>query len=84
MATVIMEFDGGDVPVITGAQPASPGMPITKPTYTGGITNTPFVATPGIRCYALDTEIPYTPLWQLGQVIDGIQLKLVFKKVAPC
>ena len=71
MALVRIDFDGGDVPVVTGSFPPDPNTPIQNPTSTGEDTNTEFPVPPGIYCYGLDTTIPHTPLWRRVQAIDG-------------
>jgi hypothetical protein len=79
MATIRIKFDGGNVPVLVGAEPDSPNQPIANPTDTGYTTNTPFIVTVGIYCFGLRSNSLYTPLWQIGQAVDGTQLELEFK-----
>jgi hypothetical protein len=78
MATILVKFDGGDVPVLVGAPPASPDQPVASPTDTGNLTNTPFIADQGSYCVTLGATLAFTPLWQVGQAIDGEQLELTF------
>jgi hypothetical protein len=81
MAIVKITFDGGDVPVVTGDAPDSPDKPIENPVDTKGVSNEPFMFREGIFTFSLDTVIAFKPLWQTGQTINGIPLKLEFKKV---
>jgi hypothetical protein len=79
MATVRIDFDGGDVAILVGAQPAAPDQPIASPTDTGYLTNTPFILAPGVYCFTLRSPKGHTPLWQSCQTVDGTQTALGFK-----
>ena len=81
MAIVKVAFDGGDVPIVTGAEPASADVAIKDPTDIGGKANHFFMVTAGIYCFGLKTDAAYTPLWQMGTAVDGVPLNLTFKKV---
>jgi hypothetical protein len=81
MATVKIAFDGGNVPVITGAKPAAQDVPIADPIPAGGNTNASFLALAGVHFYGLSTSIPHSPLWLRGNAIDGVPLDLSFKKM---
>jgi hypothetical protein len=81
MATVLIRFNGGNVPVLVGAAPSTPDEPIANPTDTGGTANTPFIMAAGTHCFALQSPTPYRPLWQIGEAIDGTQLRLDFAVV---
>ena len=78
VATVRIIFSGGDVPVITGAQPPSKDVPIAGPRPKVGTANFSFPAQAGEHCYGLETTIPHTPLWHVGMAIDGVPLHLRF------
>jgi hypothetical protein len=82
MATIRVKFDGGDVPVLVGAPPTGPDQPIVNPIDTGNVTNTPFIAEAGDYCVTVGSPRAFTPLWQIGQAVDGEQLELTFT-VAP-
>ena len=83
MALVKVEFDGGDVPVVTGEEPDSEDQPIKDPVDTGGMTNTPFLIDAGIFTFSLDTDIDFKPLWQTVQTLEGQTVTLNFKKLRP-
>jgi hypothetical protein len=82
MATILIKFSGGDVPVLVGAVPSAPDQPIANPTDTGGTANTPFIMAAGTHCFALQSPVAYAPLWQTGQAVDGTQLHLEFTIVS--
>ena len=79
MATVLVKFNGGDVPVVTGEEPPQPTVPIENPTPTGALTNNAFVFAAGTHCFGLETAIPHKPLFHLVDVIDGMENKLAFE-----
>jgi hypothetical protein len=81
MALVTITFDGGNVPVVTGEEPASETTPIQDPISAGGVSNVPFMFAAGLFTFSLDTSIAFKPLWQTAQTIDGIPLTLTFEKV---
>ena len=81
MATVLIRFDGGNVAVITGATPLDEDTPISNPTPTGFETNVAFRVDDGEYCFGLDTPIPYAPLWQVVQAVDGVRANVNFKRI---
>lgn len=83
MARVLVRFDGGDVPIVTGDVPASDQTPISNPTPTGETTNQAFIVDEGDYCYGLDCAVPYTPLWQVVQAVDGEESVIDFKRTGP-
>ena len=78
-----VHFDGGDVPVLVGTEPASPDVEIANPADSRGTTNSAFHAPAGTRCYTLDTDIPFAPRWQTVIGTSGKTVDLIFKKVQP-
>ena len=80
MATVLIRFDGGDVPVITGDIPPSAQTPISEPTQTGFVTNNAFIVAEGEYCFGLESAVSHTPLWHLVQAVDGQQAEISFKQ----
>jgi hypothetical protein len=82
MATIHISFDGGDVPVVTGARPADPQTPIDDPTETGYTTNQTVIVDEGDYCFGLETPQRYAPLWQAVSVFDGPSVNIAFRKVA--
>lgn len=80
MATVLIKFDGGDVPVVTGAIPPDEDTPISNPQPTGFVTNRTFIVAEGQYCFGLDTAIPYTPLSQVVQAVDGVPAEITFRR----
>jgi hypothetical protein len=83
MATVLIRFDGGNVPVITGDIPPNPQTPINPPTPTGFVTNKAFIVDEGNYCFGLATTIRHTPLWALVQAVDGQQADIAFRRTRP-
>ena len=81
MATVRVSFDGSNVPVVTGDVPPDDQTPIVNPTPTGFTTNQAFIVTEGVYCFGLQTAVPYAPLWQVVQAVDGEQAEVVFRKL---
>lgn len=81
MAIVTIEFDAGNVPVVTGEEPDSPDKPIENPVDTHRLTNQFIFVGAGFHVFSLKTDIAFTPLWQKGQAIDGVALTLTFKRV---
>jgi hypothetical protein len=81
MATVHISFDGGNVPIVTGDAPPSDRTPIIDPTPTGFTTNQAFIVAEGFYCFGLQSPIPYTPLWQVVQAVDGVQAEIAFRKL---
>ena len=82
MATVRVSFDGGDVPVVTGDIPPDDNTPVADPTPTGFTTNQAFIIAEGVYCFALQTALPYAPLWQVVQAVDGEQSEITFRKTS--
>ena len=80
MAIVLVRFDGGNVPVVTGAIPPDTDTPISSPTPTGFATNKAFMLDEGEHCFGLDTPIAYTPLWQVVQAVDGVPAEITFRR----
>ena len=80
MAIVRLRFDGGNVPVVTGDIPPDDQTPIPNPAPTGFTTNRAFIVRAGIYCFGLQTAVPYTPLWQLVQAVDGEEAEIRFWK----
>ena len=58
MAIVLVRFDGGNVPVVTGAIPPDADTPISNPTQTGFTTNQAIIVEEDEYCFGLDTSIP--------------------------
>jgi hypothetical protein len=83
MATVMIRFDGGGVPVITGDIPPNDHTPISNPTQTGFVTNKAFIVAEGEYCFGLESTISHAPLWQVVQAIDGEQAEVTFKRTRP-
>ncbi len=81
MATVRISFDGGNVPIVIGDMPADDQTPIADPTPTGFTTNRPFIVVEGMYCFGLETAQPYSPLWQVVQVVDGEATDITFRKL---
>jgi hypothetical protein len=79
MAIVLIRFDGGAVPVVTGAIPADPDTPISNPVQTGFRTNHAFIVAEDEYCFGLDTSLPYSPLWQLVQAVEGVPAEITFR-----
>jgi hypothetical protein len=82
MAIVRVSFDGGNVPIAMGDVPPDQQMPIVDPVATGFATNQPFIVAEGFYCFGLQTALPYTPLWQVVQAIDGEQTGISFQRLA--
>jgi hypothetical protein len=82
MATVLVRFDGGNDPVVTGDIPPDPQTPISDPAQTGFVTNQAFIVAAGEYCYGLQSAVAYAPLWQVVQAVDGEQALIVFRRVA--
>ena len=80
MATVLVRFDGGDVPIVTGDVPPSPDTPITSPQPTGFTTNQAFATAEGVYCFGLQTTQHYAPLWQTVQAVNGEQKVIAFRR----
>jgi hypothetical protein len=80
MATVLVKFNGGNVPVVTGDVPPDDNTPISNPTPTGYTSNQPVIVSDGLNCFGLDTSIPYTPLWQTVQSVPGVQAEITFRR----
>jgi hypothetical protein len=80
MAIVRVSFDDGNVPIVTGDVPPDDQTQITDPVSTGFTTNQPFIVAEGLYCFGLQTAVPYTPLWQLVQAIDGEPAEISFRK----
>jgi hypothetical protein len=80
MAIVRVSFDGGNVPIVTGDVPPDDQTQITDPVPTGFMANQPFIVAEGLYCFGLQTAVPYTPLWQLVQAIDGEPVEISFRK----
>jgi hypothetical protein len=83
MAIVRVRFDGGNVPVVRGAIPPDANTPISNPTQTGFTTNQGIIVAEDEYCFGLDTSIPYTPLWQTVQAVDGVPAVITFRKKGP-
>jgi hypothetical protein len=81
MATVRINFDGGNVPVVMGDMPADEQTPIADPTQTGYTTNQLFIVAEGMYCFGLTSAQPYGPLWQVVQAVDGEQTDIAFRKL---
>jgi hypothetical protein len=83
MATVLISFNGGIVPIVTGDIPPDDHTPISNPTQTGFVTNQAFIVTEGVYCFGLGTPISYEPLWQVVQAVDGEQAEISFQHNPP-
>ena len=81
MATILIRFDGGSVPVVMGDLPDSDQTPISNPTPTAFSTNQPFIVQEGVYCFGLKTMQRYSPLWQVVQAVDGEQTDIAFRKL---
>lgn len=81
MATILIRFDGGSVPVVMGDMPDNEQTPIANPTLTKFTTNRAFIVLEGLYCFGLQTTQPYTPLWQVVQAVDGEQTDISFHKL---
>lgn len=79
MATVLIRFNGGAVPVVSGAIPPSPDTPISNPAQTGFKTNQRFIVDEDVYCFGLDTSLTYTPLWQTVQAVEGVPAEITFR-----
>jgi hypothetical protein len=82
MAIVRISFDGGNVPIVTGDVPPDDQTPIVAPVATGFATNQAFIVAEGFYCFSLQTALPYTPLWQVVQAIDGEQSEISFQRLS--
>ena len=78
MATVLVRFDGGNVPIVSEDIPRDDKTPIENAVLTGFVTNTAFIVAEGVYCLGLDIVTPYVPLWQLVQAIDGERAEINF------
>lgn len=83
MATVLIRFNGGNVPIVTGDIPPNDHTPISEPTPTGFVTNQAFIVVGGDYCFGLDTDATYEPLWVLVQAIEGRQTEVTFRRRLP-
>jgi hypothetical protein len=83
MATILISFDGGNVPVVTGDIPPDDQTPISAPAPTGFVTNQAFIVAEGAYCFGLETAMSYTPLWQVVQAVDGEQAPITFRRTPP-
>jgi hypothetical protein len=81
MATVLVRFDGGDVPVVTGGVPPDDKTRIEFPTATGFVTNQAFIVDAGEYCFGLETTRNYMPPWKVVQAIDGEQTTVTFRTI---
>jgi len=81
MATILIRFDGGSVPVVMGDLPASDQTPISNSTPTAFSANQPFIVQEGVYCFGLQTTQRYTPLWRVVQAVDGEQTDVDFRKL---
>ena len=80
MAIVRLRFDAGNVPVVTDDIPTDDQTRISNPTPTGFTTNQAFIVRQWIYCLGLQVAVPYRPLWQLVQAIDGEEAEIRFWK----
>jgi hypothetical protein len=80
MAIILIRFDGGNVPITTGAIPPNDDTPISNPTRTGFETNEAFRVDQGEYCFGLDTSVPYAPQWLLVQAVDGVPTNIRFRR----
>jgi len=83
MATVMIKFDAGNVPIVTGDVPPDDHTPISNPTPTSFVTNKAFIVVEGVYCYGLKTAISHIPLWQVVQAVDGEQSEITFRRTQP-
>jgi hypothetical protein len=81
MAIVRISFDGGTVPIVTGDVPPDEQTPIAGPAPTGFTTNRPFIIAEGLYCFGLESPVPYAPLWQVVQAIDGEPAEIFFRQL---
>jgi hypothetical protein len=82
MAIVRVSFDGGDVPIVTGDVPPDGQTKIADPMETGFTANRPFIVAEGLYCFGLQTALPYTPLWQVVQAIEGEEAEIFFQSLS--
>jgi hypothetical protein len=83
MAIVLIKFNGGNVPVVTGDIPFDDGTPISNPTATGFVTNQAFIVAAGPYCFGLNSAISHKPLWQVVQAVDGEETEITFLRTTP-
>jgi hypothetical protein len=81
MAMVLVRFDGGGVPVVTGDIPPDENTPLADPQPTGFSTNQPFMVAAGTYCFSL--QAPCAPLWRVVQAVDGEQTDIDFRRAGP-
>jgi len=78
VATVQINYNGGNVPILMGLQPTAPNQPISNPKQVGALTNSEFVLGAGIYCFCLDDTRATSPIWMTQQIIDGITNTFAF------
>ena len=83
MARVLITYDGGDVPIVTGGVPPNDTTPIDQPTDTGFVTNQEFITDDGEYCFGLQTTGRVRPLWRVVQTVAGTLVQASFHKVSP-
>jgi hypothetical protein len=83
MATVLVRFNGGNVPIVTGDMPNDDNTPISNPTQTGFVTNKPFIVAAGPYCFGLRGLSGYAPLWQIVEAVNGQQVEIDFRHNLP-
>jgi hypothetical protein len=80
MARVLIRFDGGNVPIVTGDVPPDDATPISDPQPTDFVTNQAFIVAPGAWCFGLEPGVHCTPLWQVVRAVEGEETVASFKK----
>jgi hypothetical protein len=68
-----------DCDVVVGGVPDDPNQPILDPKRVGE-TNTFFMMPDGLHCFSVGAALPFSPLWQVGQVGPGPILVLTFTR----
>ena len=80
MARILITYNGGNIPILTGGEPPDATTPIDQPTDTGFVTNQEFMTADGIYCFGLQTADSVTPLWRTVQAIAGTLVTAKFRK----
>ena len=82
MAIVLVRFDGGNVPVVTGDIPPDDRHPDQRVRRRQSFETNQAVHRGRGRSIASgsDTPIAHTPLWQVVQAIDGVPAEIAFRR----
>jgi hypothetical protein len=68
-----------DCDVVVGGVPDEADQPILDPRRVGE-TNKEFMMPDGLHCFSIAAPPPFSPQWQVGQVVAGQVLKLTFTR----